>query len=685
MCSPEILSRNDAQSAKEMTTLDYMKPLVLSPLFLWIVFFCQVHAQGTDKEISVRVSAVFDSLLYEEDTDGDKNITIDDPHLTGTHRGDKRFWFTDVRGKPYEIAGHYFLSNLLQELSLARLGGSDTARIAASRIFEPAADRISRFIREHFWEGLTRRVDEDNLATILADEKMTTSDSSRYLYVPPADQTASTYFSSAANRHPSLRLRVVRLPEKVTPAYVKSIERSHGILSLALRQSEKGIEGVPFVVPGGRFNEMYGWDSYFITLGLLSDRRIDLAQAMVDNFVYQINHYGKILNANRTYYLTRSQPPFLSSMIKAVHSHLPKGGGTGAWLREGLDAVIKEYHQVWMSDERTTAIGLNRYFDIGTGPPPEVEPGHFDAVFRKFAEQQKADPKVFEQKYRSGTLKVSELDQYFIHDRCMRESGHDTSYRLEGCCADLATVDLNSLLYKTETDVAEMIEKYFGGRFETDNGTFETASDWRSRAAKRKELMNRFLWNSSAGMFFDFDVKEGHQRDYVSATTLYPLWAGTASKEQAQLLVERALPLLEAPGGIVSSTEASRGPISADHPARQWDFPNGWAPHQMLVWEGLQKYGYENEAVRLVYRWLFTMTVNAAYYNGTVTEKYDVVKRSHQVFAEYGNVGAKFAYITREGFGWTNASYQVGLAILPDSYKSRLNKLIPPEWVFRDP
>ena len=131
MCSPEILSRNGAQSAKEMTTLDYMKPLVLSPLFLWIVFFCQVHAQGTDKEIPVRVSAVFDSLLYEEDTDGDKNITIDDPHLTGTHRGDKRFWLTDVRGKPYEIAGHYFLSNLLQELSLARLGGSDTARIAA--------------------------------------------------------------------------------------------------------------------------------------------------------------------------------------------------------------------------------------------------------------------------------------------------------------------------------------------------------------------------------------------------------------------------------------------------------------------------------------------------------------------------------------------------------------------------
>jgi len=105
----------------------------------------------------------------------------------------------------------------------------------------------------------------------------------------------------------------------------------------------------------------------------------------------------------------------------------------------------------------------------------------------------------------------------------------------------------------------------------------------------------------------------------------------------------------------------------------------------MLVWAGLQNYGYEEIAQRLAYRWLFTITMNAVHYNGTVTEKYDVVKKSHQVFAEYGNVGADLSYITREGFGWTNASYQVGLSVLPDRYKSHLNDLIPPEWIFRNP
>jgi alpha,alpha-trehalase len=102
----------------------------------------------------------------------------------------------------------------------------------------------------------------------------------------------------------------------------------------------------------------------------------------------------------------------------------------------------------------------------------------------------------------------------------------------------------------------------------------------------------------------------------------------------------------------------------------------------MLAWEGLHTYGYREDAVRLAYRWLYTITVNAVHYNGTVTEKYDVVKRSHQVFAEYGNVGTTFAYITREGFGWTNASYQTGLSLLPGRYRKLLGDLVSPEWIF---
>ena len=637
----------------------------------------------TSKEILVRVKSVLDSLIHEEDIDEDRNITIDDPHLQGTTRGDKRFWVTTVDGRRFEVAGTYFLSNLLQELKLAEFAGLDIARLSTQRIFEPPAERISRSIKKYYWDGLTRRVDEQSLRTILSDEKTTTVDGYNYLYVPHADTTAHNYFTAAAKRQPTLKLKVARLPKKITPQYVRSLDGYHGILSLALKKATDGrIEGLPFVVPGGRFNEMYGWDSYFITLGLLEDGRVDLAKAMVDNFVYQITYYGKILNANRTYYLTRSQPPFLTSMIVAVYKHLPKTETNKGWLKPALRAAIKEYEEVWMSPERRTDTGLSRYFDSGYGPPPEVEPGHFDAVFSIYAKRHNMELKRFEQAYRSGEITVPELDTYFIHDRCMRESGHDTSYRLENCCADLATVDLNSLLYKIEMDIATVIDKEFGGSVAWNKGKVEKSADWFARAERRKGLVNRYLWNETRGMFFDYDVRQQRQREYVSATTLYPLWAGLASQAQARALVEKALLLLEMPGGIVSSTEESRGPLTPERPARQWDYPNGWAPHQIIAWRGLLDYGFEEAAHKLIYRWLFTITLNAAHYNGTIPEKFDVVKRSHQVFAEYGNVGTTFAYITREGFGWTNASYQVGLSLLPHRYREFLNYLVPPEWIY---
>ena len=138
------------------------------------------------------------------------------------------------------------------------------------------------------------------------------------------------------------------------------------------------------------------------------------------------------------------------------------------------------------------------------------------------------------------------------------------------------------------------------------------------------------------------------------------------------------------PGGIVGSTEESRGPISEDRPQTQWDYPFGWSPQQMLTWIGLKNYGYTKLARELAYKWLYTITVNAYNYNGTIAEKYDVVSRSSQVFAEYGNVGTKYSYITRQGFGWTNASYVVGLTFLAKKLIADLDRLIPPEWVFRE-
>lgn len=641
--------------------------------FLFLFFlFCATSVFGSE----VRIKAARDLLIQDEDTDGDQRITIEDPHVKGTERGDKRFWMETVDGRKVEVSGTYYLSNLLQELTLAAEAGKETMEIPADRIFEPPVDHISRSIRQIYWDGLTRRLDEGGLSKSLTDEKTTTVDGFHHLYVPHSDPAAFKYYSEIA-KNPELKMKVDVLPDKITASYVRGLDGYHGVLSLAIGSRDGVLQPLPFVVPGGRFNEMYGWDSYFITLGLLQDGRIDLAKAMVENFVYEITHYGQILNANRTYYLTRSQPPFLTSMALAVYESLPKNDESKEWLKNALLAAVREYNQVWMNRQRLTSIGLSRYYDSGYGPSPEVEAGHFDVTYAKYASAAGRDVKAFEEAYKAGRLKVPELDRYFVHDRCMRESGHDTSYRLIDRCADLVTVDLNSLLFKIETDLAETIISQFGG---TLSG--ESAAVWQSRANKRKELMNRYLWNADKGMYFDYDFVNGKQIDYVSAATLYPLWGGQASRAQAESLVAKALPQLEMPGGIVSSTEASRGPVTADHPQRQWDYPNGWSPHQVLTWIGLNNYGYQKDANRLIYRWLYTITSNASQYNGTVPEKYDVVRRTHQVFAEYGNVGTNFAYITREGFGWTNGSYKIGLALLPQNLRDQLNRMIPPEWIF---
>jgi alpha,alpha-trehalase len=637
--------------------------------------------------IPVAVRVNLERLIAEEDTDDDQKITIEDTSLKEKDRGDGRFWLVSTNGKRYEVVGTYHLSNLLQELKLADDLGSEVSPIDFEKIFESPVHRVSRSIRDICWDGLTRRIDEANLGRLLTDEKIDTG-GFRYLYVPATDPHAYEYFSEVAQQRPDLQLRVERLPATVTPQYVREdLEARHGLLSLGLERTSDGeYVGIPFVVPGGRFNEMYGWDSYFETLGLLEDGRVDLAKAMVDNFVYQITHYGKILNANRTYYLTRSQPPFLTSMALAVYEHLPKTSGNNTWLKNVFQSAIKEYHTVWMNQDHLTETGLSRYYGNGIGSPPEVEEGHFGAIYKPYADRHGLDVRTFEEKYRKGHLSVPDLDQFFIHDRCVRESGHDTTYRWDwdgDRCTDFVTVDLNSLLYKTELDIARTIDEEFGGTLKMSSGPDETSSIWYDRGERRKGLMNQYLWDQRRGMFLDYDFRVKEKRHvYASATTFYPLWAGLATREQAERLVRDALPLLEMAGGISSSTEESRGSISESRPARQWDYPNGWAPHQMLIWRGLLNYGYDDVAHRLIYRWLYTITRNAVDYNGMVPEKVDVVKRSHQVFAEYGNVGTKFAYITKEGFGWMNASYQVGLSLLPPNLSARLEGLIPPEWIF---
>jgi alpha,alpha-trehalase len=540
-------------------------------------------------------------------------------------------------------------------------------------------------IRDVYWDSRTRRIDRDGIDRLLTDEKISTDDV-RYLYVPQDDSEALGYYSTLAQQRPELQLRVELLPATVTPQYVRGLDGRHGLLSLALHRAASGAYvGVPFLVPGGRFNEMYGWDSYFEALGLLEDHRVNLAKALTENFVYELSYYGRILNGNRTYYLTRSHPPFLTSLALAVYDHLPKNEETQLWLARVFRAAIKEYYSVWMSPPRLTETGLSRFYGEGIGPPPEVEQGHFDAIYRPYAEQRTLNIRTFEEQYKAGTIRIPALDQFFVQDRCMRESGHDTTYRWDwhgDRCVDFVTVDLNSLLYKAEADIARTIETIFGGTLTLEDGSKEISATWYGRAERRRQLISELLWDKEAGMFFDYDVVNKQRYAFVSATTFYPLWAGLATMEQAEALVRNALPLLEMPGGLAGSSENSRGTISERRPARQWDYPYGWVPHQMLAWAGLSNYGYEGVAQRLSYRWLYTITRNAVDYNGTVPEKLDVVKRSHEVFAEYGNVGTEFEYIPMEGFGWMNASYKVGLTYLSPELAVRLNAVIPPEWLF---
>jgi len=625
----------------------------------------------------IPVEETFRRLLDQEDTDADNQITVKDD-------GPKRFVVTDEEGATYTVEGTYPLSNLLQELALARGEGAETLHLDPELIHANPVRRISRMIRTVFWDGLTRTIDAEGLVHVAIDEKGEGTDLDRRprIYVPHGDTKALAYFQRVASERPELGLEVERLPETITPEYVLDLNKRPGILSLELVEDDEGlVRGLPFVVPGGRFNELYGWDSYFIVLGLLHDGHVGLAKGMVTHFLYEIEHYGQILNANRSYFLTRSQPPFLTAMGWAVYEHL-EGQDRDAWFAEVIRAAIREYETVWTSPPKLTETGLSRYYASGIGMPPETEVDHYDGHLKPYAEAAGMDVARYRQAVRWREVVVPELDQYFVHDRTLRESGHDNSYRLEGRAADLCTVDLNSLLYRYETDIARALKEIFGNALETPDGTVHTSAAWEERAERRRERMSRLCWNEKRGIFFDYDFVQREGTGFESVTTLYPIWAGLATGEQAAMLLRRAVPLFEEAGGLVSTTEASRGPISADHPQRQWDYPFGWPPHQMLAWQGLIDCGYESVAQRLVYRWLYMITKNAADYNGTIPEKYDVVNRTHDVFVEYGNVGTEFDYITREGFGWMNASYQLGLSLLPDDLRAALEAGTPPEELF---
>ena len=409
----------------------------------------------------------------------------------------------------------------------------------------------------------------------------------------------------------------------------------------------------PYVVPGGRFNEMYGWDSYFIVLGLLRYGRLDLAEDMARNFFFEIDHYGAVLNANRTYYLTRSQPPLLSSLVMAVYE-AKKGAGqdTGAWLAEAYPYLQKD-HDFWTRPPHLAAsTGLSRYFDFGEGPAPESvegEPGYYRGVAAWFVRHPRQADGYLQKGAPGSAFGLSA--EYYRGDRAMRESGFDVSFRFGpyGAAADhFAPVCLNTLLYKEERDLEEISRLL---------DRPEEAGRWGELASARAEKIRTLLWDPARGMYYDYDLRSGGRSGYDYATTFYPLWAGLATKREAAE-VARHLRRFERPGGLAASTQKT---------GAQWDYPYGWAPLQLLAVEGLRRYGYEQAANRLAYEFL-SMVLDNFERDGTIREKYNVATRSSETHVAAGYQANVV------GFGWTNGVFAELLSQLPESLAARLRQ-----------
>ncbi len=389
----------------------------------------------------------------------------------------------------------------------------------------------------------------------------------------------------------------------------------------------------PYVVPGGRFNEMYGWDSYFIVLGLLADGKVQLAKDMTDNLIYAVRHYGKVLNANRTYYLTRSQPPFLTRMILEVFRRT----GDSAWLASALPAAEK-YYAYWTREPHLTPeTGLSRYYGGADTPAPEAVQGehHYDRV-REYYRTHIVTAYDVSRYYDRATGRLTPL--FYQGDRAMRESGFDPSSRFGPFSADIIhynPVDLNSLLYRMESDISAICTILNHPR---------EARLWALRAHRRAEAINRLMWDERAGLYFDYNFERKCRSNYPFVTTFFPLWAGIASPEQAARVAAN-LPLFERAGGLQTSTHVT---------GQQWDAPFGWAPMQIIATEGLRRYGMDEAAGRIGAKFLL-MVLRDFCEHGTIKEKYDVVTGSSELAA-----GLRFGYSSNEiGFGWTNAAFLV--------------------------
>lgn len=393
----------------------------------------------------------------------------------------------------------------------------------------------------------------------------------------------------------------------------------------------------PYVVPGGRFREIYYWDSYFTMLGLAESGRRDLVADMVEDFAHLIDTYGHVPNGTRTYYLSRSQPPFFFEMVAVLASE-----GAGDRQSRYLPELRREY-AFWMAgadglrpgDARRRVVALpdgailNRYWDDRDSPRDESYAQ--DVALARSAGKPAA--------------------QTYREIRAAAESGWDFSSRWFADGHTLATVDtteiipvdLNSLLFGLENAIRAACERAADAR---------CAEEFARRAAARHAAIDRYLWSAPARAYLDYRWTQAAPVARLSAATLYPLFVGLASPAQAAAVAATTRRRLLEPGGVVTT------PVRT---GQQWDAPNGWAPLQWIAISGLRHYRQDTLAGTIACRWL--VNVRQVYRaSGKLVEKYDVVTT--------GGAGGGGEYPTQDGFGWTNGVTRRLMALYPQSARA---------------
>ena len=379
----------------------------------------------------------------------------------------------------------------------------------------------------------------------------------------------------------------------------------------------------PYIVPGGRFNEIYYWDSYFTQLGLVESGEIETVRYMVENFAHLIETLGFIPNGNRSYFATRSQPPFFALMVDLLANHTDE-----SVLAEFLPHMMREHLLFWMDGAAKLSVGesnrrvvmtekgpLNRYWDDVATPRQE-----------SFIE----DESLANASGRAAEMIYRDL-------RAGAESGWDFSSRwFNGedlstiSTSEIVPIDLNSLLVMVEQIIAKAA---------AIKGLTELSSHYEQLAKQRADAIEHYFFNESLGCYVDLDLAGLKQREHSSLAMCFPLFAGIASPQRAAAVVTQLNEEFLKPGGWVTTNVDS---------GEQWDSPNGWAPLQWICFQGLKQYHFNDLAEEGAKRWLTTLDLVFSQ-TGKMLEKYNVVIP--------GEIAGGGEYAVQDGFGWTNGTY----------------------------